>query len=204
MVQPHRAVLAETIAGRGFWQNRRFQSELESHPPILVSPVKIPQMRRWTSVFDEALRDLYGFVAQLLIGFIHPHELKRVCKGCLSLLHTRDDVGTPDPVGLIVIGFGPLGRVVGMGMVEAHDVFSALPPFALDAHQVFGVDVIAIVRGIGAGIAAARGARHYARTTVFKSPKKHPATFMRIGLFAVVAYSVILSAGEFKHFGVAA
>src|SRR2546425_11051466 len=44
----------------------------------------------------------------------------------LCLFYAGDDVGAAEPVGLGEVGLGPLGGVVGMGMVEADDVLFAL------------------------------------------------------------------------------
>ena len=42
-----------------------------------------------------------------------------------------------------------------MGMVEADDVFAALAAFTLDADKFLGIDVVAVVGGVGAGVAGA-------------------------------------------------
>ena len=56
-----------------------------------------------------------------------------------------------------VVGLRPLGGMIGVGVIEADDVFAALASFPLDANQFLGIDVVAIVGGVGAGVAAAGG-----------------------------------------------
>ena len=54
------------------------------------------------------------------------------------------------------IGWRPAGGVVRMGVIEADNVLTALAPFALDADQLARIDVVAVVRRVGAGVAATR------------------------------------------------
>ena len=102
-------------------------------------------------------------------------------------------------MGLFVVGFRPLRRVIGMGVVEADDVFSALAAFALNAHQFLGIDVVAIVSRVGARVAAAGRARDDAAAILFEATKENAAAFVRISLFAVAAKGVVVCAGEFQH-----
>ena len=60
-------------------------------------------------------------------------------------------------MGLGEIGGGPARGMVRVGVVEADDVFAALAAFTLDADEFLGIDVVAVVGGIGAGVAAAGG-----------------------------------------------
>ena len=137
------------------------------------------------------------FVGQAFVGFVGAGEFKRVRDRGLSLFHGGDDVGTAQPVSFLVVGFGPLGRVVRVRVVEADDVLPALSPFALDADQLLGVDVVAVVGGIGAGIAAACGRSHDLGSVVFKASEQDAAALMRIGFFAVLAKGFEVGAGEF-------
>jgi hypothetical protein len=102
-------------------------------------------------------------------------------------------------VGLFVVGFRPLRRMIGMGVVEADDIFSALAAFALDAHQFLGIDVVAIVSGIGARVAAAGSARDDAAAVLFEATKENAAAFVRISLFAVAAKGVVVIGVDLQH-----
>ena len=52
------------------------------------------------------------------------------------LPHAGDDVGAAKPVGLGKVGFGPLCRMVGMGVIKADDVQLPLACLALDVDQL--------------------------------------------------------------------
>ena len=97
------------------------------------------------------------FIYKLLGGFVCSCEFKRIGYGRFALLHTGNHIRAPDPVGFSEIGCRPLSRMVGMRMVEADNIFAALAPFALDADQFAGIDVVAIMRRIAAGVAATGG-----------------------------------------------
>ena len=88
-------------------------------------------------------------------------------------------------MGFGEVGGGPLRGVVGVGVVEADDVLAAVAAFALDADQVFGIDVVAIVGGVGAGIAGAGGGGDDARAIVFDMAEGRRSTrggrFLRRG-----------------------
>ncbi len=45
--------------------------------------------------------------------------------------------------------------MIGVRVVEAYDVQAALAGLALDADQLRGIDVVAVVGGVGAGVAGA-------------------------------------------------
>ena len=112
-----------------------------------------PHMINYTS-----LEHLYGSrPASRLSDSSVPVEFEGVRERGLPFFHAGDDVGAAEPVGLGQVGRRPLGGMVRMGMVEADDVFAALAAFTLDAHQFLGIDVVAVVGGVGAGVAAAGG-----------------------------------------------
>ena len=116
------------------------------------------------------LCDFNFFVEEALVVLVGAGEFERVGDGRLTLFHAGDDVGAADPVGLGEVGRRPLGGMVGMGMIEAHDVLAAAPAFALDSHQLPGINVVAVVRGIGSGVAAARSRGHDAGAIVLETP----------------------------------
>ena len=86
-----------------------------------------------------------------------------------------------------------------MGMIKADDVFSALASFALNANEVLRIDVIAIVRRIGARVAAARDARDCLRAIVVEVAEEDSATLVGIGFLPVLAKRVIVGLGNFYH-----
>src|ERR1700751_4233351 len=96
-------------------------------------------------------------IGQALVALLRPRQLKCVRDRSLPLLYGRDHVRAADPVRLFVIGLRPLGGVIGVRVVEAYDVLSALASFSLDADQFLGIDVVAIVRRISPGVAGPRG-----------------------------------------------
>ena len=71
------------------------------------------------------------------------------------------------------IGLGPMRRMIGMGMVEAHDLQSRVPSLTLNAHQFLRSNVIAIVRRVGTGVAATDRFGHGA-AIVIESPEQPP------------------------------
>lgn len=72
------------------------------------------------------------FVEELLIGFLGARKLERIRDCGLPFFYTGDDVGASEPVGFCEVGFRPLRRVIGVGMVETDDIFSAIAPLALN------------------------------------------------------------------------
>ena len=63
-------------------------------------------------------------------------------------------------MGFVEIGLRPTRRMIGMGVVEAHDVQTTFSSLALNADQFLGRDVIAVMGGIGARVACAYGRVH--------------------------------------------
>src|SRR5689334_7246377 len=91
-------------------------------------------------------RDL--FVLEPLTLFDLARQQERVRNRRLSLLDAGNDVRAADPMRFREIGRGPLRRVVGMRMVEPHNIPTLRPAFPLDLHQFAGRDVIAVLRRI--------------------------------------------------------
>src|SRR5579872_1479079 len=116
------------------------------------------------------LCNLNLFVKEALVVLVGAGKFKRVGNGRLTLLHAGDDVGAADPVGLGEVGRRPLGGMVGVGMIEADDVLAAAAAFTLDSHQFLGIDIVAVVRGICTGVAAARSRGHHASAVVVEAP----------------------------------
>ena len=80
-------------------------------------------------------------------------------------------------------------------MVEADDVFAAVAAFALDAHEFFGIDVVAVVGGVGAGVAGAGGGGDDAGAVVVDATEQDAAAFVGVGFFAVLAEGVVVVCG---------
>lgn len=136
-------------------------------------------------------------LGQLLVGLIRAIQFERVGNGSFPFLHARDHVGAAEPVGFGEIGRRPAGWMVGMGMVEADDILAALAAFALDVDQFARIDVVAVLRRIGARVSAARGGSHDARAIVVHATKQDTAALMRVGLFAVAANGCVVLQAEF-------
>ena len=131
-------------------------------------------------------------IRERLVSFIAARELKRVRHVRFAVGNTRNDVRAADPVRLLEIGLRPLRRMIGMGVIEADDVLVSLARLALDANELLGIDVIAVLGRIGAGVAAAGGRRDRANVAIHLS-EEDPATFMRVSFLPVTAdFRVVL------------
>src|SRR5256886_16834389 len=82
--------------------------------------------------------------------------------------------------------------MIGMGMIEADDVLFALAAFALYAHQLLGIDVVAVLRRIRARISRARHRGHEPRAVIIHAAEQYSTALMRIRLFAMVAKRVVM------------
>src|SRR5262252_5726906 len=91
--------------------------------------------------------------------------------------------------------------MVRMGVVEAYDVLATFASFALDTHQFLGIDVIAVVRGIGARVATTGRASHDTRAVILEASQQNSAALARVRLFAVPANGVVVRLGELNHAG---
>src|ERR1700756_4285743 len=83
-------------------------------------------------------------------------------------------------------------------MVEAYNILAALAALPLDTDQLLRINVIAVVRRIGAGIAAAYHRGDKPLVTIHAA-QQHPAALVGIGLFAVPAKSSVLLFSDFQH-----
>ena len=86
-----------------------------------------------------------------------------------------------------------------MRVIEANDVLSAVAAFALDANQFLRVDIVAVVSGIGASVAATGRIGDNARAVVFETAEQNSTAFVRIRLFAMLADCFVIVTGEFEH-----
>src|SRR5579864_4892913 len=146
-----------------------------------------PNQARLPSYIDWLIRERF-------VSFIGARELKRVRHVRFAVGNTRNDVRAADPVRFLEIGLRPLRRMIGMGVIEADDVLVSLARLPLDANELLGIDVIAVLGGIGAGVAAASGRRDRANVAIHLS-EEDPATFMRVSFLPVTAdFRVVLGA----------
>ena len=84
--------------------------------------------------------------------------------------------------------------MVGVRVIEADDVVSALAPFTLDADEFLGIDVVAVVSGIGAGVSSTDSRCHDAVAIVIEAAEQYSAAFVRISFFAVAAETSVVFA----------
>src|SRR5215472_9167970 len=82
-------------------------------------------------------------------------ELKGI-RDCRNAIHdTGNDVGAAGPVRLFQVSLRPSSGMLGVGMVETHDVLRLLANLALDTNELPRIDEVAIVRRIGTLVLAA-------------------------------------------------
>src|SRR6266496_4158271 len=86
-----------------------------------------------------------------------------------------------------------------MGMVEADDIFFALTAFPLNADQFLGIDVVTVLRRVGARVAGAGDGSDDAGAVILHVPEQHAAALVRIRLLAVLAKSVVMGLAKAKH-----
>src|ERR1700676_2946780 len=83
-----------------------------------------------------ASRHFSSLVREFLVPVnLAPRKLKRVRNRGRAFYHARDHIRTSKPVRLRKIRYRPLRGMIGMGVIEANDVFAALASFALNADQ---------------------------------------------------------------------
>src|SRR5258708_6263537 len=153
--------------------------------------VKITEKLRWARVLysqrGQTSDDFDLLIDELLVRLVCSCQRKRVRERGLALLHAGDDVRAADPVGFGEICGRPAGGMIGVGMVEADNVFAAFTAFALNAHQFAGIDVVAVLRRVRTGVAAARGRGHRAGAIILEAAEQDAAAFVRVGFFAMAA-----------------
>src|SRR5579864_2337299 len=140
-------------------------------------------------------------IRERLVSFIGARKLKRVRHVRFALGHTRNDVRAADPVRFLEVGLRPLRGMIGMGVIEADDVLVALARLALDANEFLGINVIAVLGRIGAGVAAAGGRRDRANIAIHLA-EEDPATFMRISFLAVATDFRVVLGAYLQHAGI--
>src|SRR5260370_14022132 len=85
-----------------------------------------------------------------------------------------------------------------MGVVEADDVLAAFAAFALNADQLFGFDVVAVLRGVGASVAGACDGSDDPRAVIYfiRASKQQTSALVGITLFALLAGSVLVGLSD--------
>src|SRR6266481_7624282 len=99
-------------------------------------------------------------VHKFLVGLVAANQFERIRNCRLALIHTRDHVRAAEPVGFRQVGGRPLRGMVGMGVIEADDVLAVLAAFALNADELSGIDLVAVLWRVLARVTAARYARN--------------------------------------------
>src|SRR5208283_3661581 len=150
-------------------------------------------------VFNAADFNLDRFVEEFLVLLAGAGEQERVGDGGVALIDTGDDVRTADPVRLGKIRLRPLRGTIRVRVIEANDVQTLLACLALDADELLGRDVEAVVRAVGAGVA---GADDLADVVAIRRSvaQQHAAALVRIGLFAVRAQGRVVGVAEIQHY----
>lgn len=139
-----------------------------------------------------------GLIDECFVGFIATRKLERVGYIRFALGHACNDVRTADPVRFLQIGLRPLRRVIGMGVIETNNVLVAFSGLALDADKFLGINMVAVLRRVDAGIAATGGRGDSANIAIHLA-EKDPAAFMWIGLLAVTANLGVIFGADFQH-----
>src|SRR5262249_42982975 len=137
-------------------------------------------------------------IPKLLVTLVASRQFERVGGYSLALLHTRYHVRAADPVRFGKIGLRPAGGGIRVRMIEAHNVFPALAPFALNAHQLLGIYVIAIVGRIVAGVSAARRRGHDAGVSV-RGTEQHATALVGISFLPMSPNLSISNLGKLEH-----
>ena len=86
-----------------------------------------------------------------------------------------------------------------MRVVKADDVLFALAAFALDPDQFFGINVVAVLRGVSTRVPCAGKRCHNSSPVIVHASKQHTAAFVRIGFLAVLAKGVVMGLTETEH-----
>src|SRR5262245_29200986 len=140
-----------------------------------------------------------SFIHQLLIALIRACQFEGICQHRFAFFHAGDHIRAAEPVGFGEVGLRPLRRMIGVRMVKADDVLVALAGLTLDVHELLGIDVVAVLRRVGTGVAGA-GKRSYDTCAIaLQAAEQDTATLVRIGLLAVQTKSVVVGLTEAKH-----
>src|SRR5215472_12780883 len=88
--------------------------------------------------------------------------------------------------------------MVRVRMIKPDDIFSPLAALSLDVNQLARIDVVPVPRRIIPRISAGRYRRDQP-CPIINSSQQNSATFMRIGVLAMTAQSIILLFADPQH-----
>lgn len=97
------------------------------------------------------------------------------------------------------IGLGPLRGMIGMGVIKPDDLRALLGRLPLRRDQLFGINVVTILRPVVAGVATADYVLHDA-VGILELTQKHTATFVWISFLAMAAERFVLALFDDKHY----
>ena len=86
-----------------------------------------------------------------------------------------------------------------MGVIETDIVFVPLAAFTLNPYEFLGVDVVPVMSGVGARVAATSSRGHNAGAIVLDAAEQDAAALVGMGFFAMPAEGVKVEAGKFQH-----
>src|ERR671931_534383 len=109
-----------------------------------------------------------------------------------------DDVRAPDPVGLGQVGLRPARRMIGVRVIEAHNLQTALARLALDPHQLPRIYIVAVVGRIETGVRCPQN-RFDDAMIAHNPPQHHPAAFVRVRLFPMSANGIQFGLADGEH-----
>src|SRR5580658_5640830 len=89
--------------------------------------------------------------------------------------------------------------MIRVGMIEANNILTALAPLALNAHEFTRIDVVPVLRRIGAGVAAACCRGHDSSAVIVHAAEQHAAALVWISLFPVAAKSFMVLGCNLQH-----
>ena len=98
-------------------------------------------------------RSLQSFHPQTLAVFFSQQQ-EGVRLNGLPMFDAGNHVRTSSPVRFVQISARPLCRTIGMGVVETNNVLTRQRRLALNANQFRGINMITVLRRVGARVAA--------------------------------------------------
>jgi hypothetical protein len=101
-------------------------------------------------------------------------------------------------MGFRQIRLRPSRWMIGMRMIEAHDVASAFSALTLHLHQFLRINVITVLWGVIACISAPNRRLHDI-ASIFHFAEEHPTALKWIGLLSVLADFVEVGLRNQQH-----
>src|ERR1700733_4109123 len=108
----------------------------------------------------------------------------------MALGYRRDHVRTPQPMRLGEVCRRPLRRMVGMRVIEPGNLQTLVARAALDANQLKGSNMVAVVRGIRPRIPGPYRLQH-APPLRLGPPQQRAAALVRIGFFPMSTERIV-------------